>query len=242
MSGCYHLRNIGQMDVSIPADRPLLRHRQHLAMKSKVKRNYLSEWRRHRHLTQDGLAAAAGTTKATISRLESGQRGLSQKWLERLAPALSAKPAELLDDPKAVRPATDTVRTVPLLNTIQAGRWHPVTDGGSRSEDYPQIPLPQRAGPRSFALTVSGPSMEPDFRARDVIIVDPDLQPQPGDFVVATIEDENEATFKRLRIKGADSKGRPIIELVPLNLDWPVLSLKNGRIVGVAVDLIRRLR
>ena len=65
-------------------------------------RNYLRAWREHRHLTQAKLAEAVGTTGAVISLLESGERGLSDKWLRKLAPVLGTRPGHLLEvDPNA---------------------------------------------------------------------------------------------------------------------------------------------
>ena len=48
-------------------------------------------------MTQEQLAEAVGTTKAVISNIENGERGLSHKWLLRLAPALGTTPGFLLD-------------------------------------------------------------------------------------------------------------------------------------------------
>ena len=60
-------------------------------------RNYLRAWREHRRLTQAKLADAVGTTGAVISLLESGERGLSDKWLRKLAPVLGTRPGHLLE-------------------------------------------------------------------------------------------------------------------------------------------------
>ena len=59
--------------------------------------NYLRAWREHRRMTQEELAAEVGTTGAVISLLEEGKRGLSAKWLRKLAPILNTTPGHLLD-------------------------------------------------------------------------------------------------------------------------------------------------
>lgn len=65
--------------------------------------NYLRAWREHRGLTQSQLAESIGTEGSVISLLESGDRGLSDKWLRRLAPPLGTTPGILLDfHPEAV--------------------------------------------------------------------------------------------------------------------------------------------
>jgi len=65
--------------------------------------NFLKAWREYRKLSQEELAEKVGTTASMISMLETEQRGLSAKWLRRLAPALNTTPGHLLDlDPETV--------------------------------------------------------------------------------------------------------------------------------------------
>lgn len=61
--------------------------------------HFLREWREYRRLTQEQLAGMVTppTTASVISLLESGDRGLSNKWLTRLAPALRTKKGFILD-------------------------------------------------------------------------------------------------------------------------------------------------
>jgi transcriptional regulator with XRE-family HTH domain len=59
--------------------------------------NFLRAWREFRRLTQADLAERVGTNANMIGYLESGERGLSAKWLRKLAPALDTTPGLLLD-------------------------------------------------------------------------------------------------------------------------------------------------
>lgn len=59
--------------------------------------HFLREWRTFRKLTQADVAELVGTTASMINHLENGNRGLSHKWLIRLAPALGTSPGFLLD-------------------------------------------------------------------------------------------------------------------------------------------------
>lgn len=59
--------------------------------------NHLRAWRTFRDLTQEQLAKAIGTAPNVIQYLETGERGLSAKWLRKLAPALDTTPGMLLD-------------------------------------------------------------------------------------------------------------------------------------------------
>jgi transcriptional regulator with XRE-family HTH domain len=65
--------------------------------------NYLRAWRLFREMTQEELAEKVGTNANVIGYLESGERGLSAKWLRRLAPALNTTPGNLLEhDPETL--------------------------------------------------------------------------------------------------------------------------------------------
>lgn len=65
--------------------------------------NYLKAWRLFRKgkdgkpMTQEELAEKVGTNANMIGYLESGERGLSAKWLRKLAPALDTTPGMILD-------------------------------------------------------------------------------------------------------------------------------------------------
>lgn len=97
----------------------------------------------------------------------------------------------------------------------------------------------------TFALRIEGDSMEPDFKEGDIIIVDPELEPVPGEFVVAKNGD-NEATFKKYRPTFTDISGRQQYELVPLNDDYPTINSSERplKIIGVMVEhrIYRRKR
>lgn len=59
--------------------------------------NHLRAWRTWAKLSQAELAAKVNTNSNMIQYLETGERGLSAKWLRRLAPALETTPGLLLD-------------------------------------------------------------------------------------------------------------------------------------------------
>lgn len=64
--------------------------------------------------------------------------------------------------------------------------------------------IPGPVGPRAFVLKIDGISMfNPNgpvsFADGDHVVIDPDANPAPGDFVAARLTSSNRVTFKRLR-------------------------------------------
>ncbi len=140
--------------------------------------------------------------------------------------------------------APSSQRLVPVIDYASVGKWAHVTDpyepGGMEI-----ITTDLDVGDRAFALIITGDSMLPEFREGDKIIIDPEVSPKPGDFVIAKLEGDDEATFKKYRPRGADIDGQPVIELVPLNEDWPTQTISTdnpGHIIGTLVEQRRYRR
>lgn len=128
----------------------------------------------------------------------------------------------------------ERIAIVPVLTWVQAGALHSAEDlypYAGAAEEYLSVSV---RGTHCFSLTVRGDSMLPDFKQGDKIVIDPDLAPQSGDFVVAVIDGSGEATFKRY-LKKKDGK-----VLMPLNSDYaPIVLTPDHRIVGKVVRLVR---
>ena len=199
-------------------------------------------------LTQEKLAAACGVSRAAVAQWESGVTRPSLDNLVKAAEALGVWLSWLTTGdqslPDGPNPFADpTLRNtakppgLPLIDLARAGQWDDapavLASEVERLTDDPAL------SPRAFALVIRDDSMAPEFREGDRIIVDPEVPPQPGDFVIAKLERDGEATFRKFRERGADADGATMIELVPLNLDWPTLAINAetpGRIIGTLVE------
>ncbi|EEP0472673.1 LexA family transcriptional repressor, partial [Salmonella enterica] len=87
----------------------------------------------------------------------------------------------------------------------------------------------------SFWLDVQGDSMTApaglSIPEGMIILVDPEVEPRNGKLVVAKLEGENEATFKKLVMDA----GRKFLK--PLNPQYPMIEINgNCKIIGVVVD------
>lgn len=192
-------------------------------------------------LSQAQLASDMGVTVQAISQWETGKSTPSSNRLLSLAGILKLPANDLLQDGPAVGGESwrgqASQRYVPIISRVHAGAWHPTMSLGQESADWINVSW-QPKGP-TFALEVNGESMLPEFRSGDVIIVDTGLEPMPGDYVVAALEGESEATFKKYRPRGFDDNGEPVIELAPLNPDYPTLMIsakQPGRIIGTMFE------
>lgn len=147
---------------------------------------------------------------------------------------------ELIDRQTNVQFGAKKVKLVPIISYVQAGAFK---EAILNEQDNFIASYMDNLGDNSFALEVKGESMSPEFRTGDKIIVDPDVQPNPGDYVIAQ-NGEHEATFKKYRPRGYDTAGEVIFELTPLNPDYPILSSSDQeiRIIGTVVEHIRALR
>lgn len=127
---------------------------------------------------------------------------------------------------------------IPILSYVQAGNWREICEqatGFDGNVEY--VTASVDIGSQGFGLWIRGRSMTPMFNEGDLVIIDPDEQPRPGDYVVAKNGSE-EATFKKYRPRGIDESGQEVFELVPLNDDFPTMhsDRQHIEIIGVMVE------
>lgn len=135
------------------------------------------------------------------------------------------------------------LRRIPVLDFVQAGAWREVVYDGLNPMGHTYTDYEGSQPSDIFSVTVDGLSMSPRFMPNDQLIIDPNLAPQPGDFVIAQNGDY-EVTFKKYRVTGYDELGREHFQLMPLNPDFAPLDSKvnNIRIIGVVVSHIQNFR
>lgn len=178
-----------------------------------------------------------GTTKALTAEnnsLAAIYLGVNPDWLATgEGEMLAAGRAEASN----VIPASIGTRRVPLISYVQAGCWTEASDAATVGDGFEYLLTDLELSGSAFALEIQGESMLPEFRPGDRVIVDPEIQPHPGDCVVA-MNGGQEATFKKYRPRGIDERGDTVFELVPLNEDFaPMRSDQTPiRIVGTMME------
>lgn len=175
-----------------------------------------------------------GLATLNLSAAVKFARGLGVSLAE-ISPSLAKEALEaaaLAGDNFAHEPVVRG-RAVPLIGMVQAGL--PTSPGDL---DFSETVLTEVQGERVFALRIEGDSMMPDFRPGDLVFVDPDVRPVPGDVVVARIDEQDEATIKKYAVRGYDSFGREIFDLIPCNPLYPTLHSTDRPtcVCGVVVE------
>lgn len=188
-------------------------------------------------LTQDELAKKVGIVRRQIAAYEGGEARPREKALVNLAAALGTSVSWLTSgkgdgpDTSHIR-RTVTVREIPVLSHVGA-EINCLDDFFNNSAATSFIAAPDGAGENSFAIEIMGNSMHSaegvSFPSGTIVTFDPDIVATNGDFVLCSLKDFNETTFKQLIIdQGA-------LYLKPLNPIFPLIPVIAPLIIGVAV-------
>lgn len=162
--------------------------------------------------------------------------GYRASWL------VTGKGPKLDIDKSNVGPAQIGSKQIPLISYVRAGNWAGIGDPFQPNDAHDWLMTDLDISEGAFALEIKGDSMLPEFNPGDRVIIDPAIKPQPGDYVVAK-NGEEEATFKKYRLRSVNEQGVEVFELVPLNPDYPSIrsDLVPIHIVGTMVE-VRKYR
>ncbi len=193
-------------------------------------------------LSQGKLAKTLGVTPQTISAWERGLADPRLDTAQRLAEMANVGVDWLLTGKTS---SLNGSAGANVISYIGRGRRVPkIGDTNTRlsavakrrSTDYVQTHF--ACSDKSYALQVVGDSMAPEFAPGDVVVIDPDLSPAPGDFVHVQLEDGT-VLFRKYRPHSL--RGRPSFTLIPCNPDWPEVLVDGenpGQISGVMSERI----
>lgn len=135
---------------------------------------------------------------------------------------------------------------IPVLDFAQAGMWREIACNqiSPKGETYTTYlgMYPEAV----FSLVVNTMSMAPEFLPGDEIVVDAARFPVPGAMVIAQEIHQGVAliAFKKYRVVGVNEHGEDIVELVPLNPDYPTYNSMQIEIsiIGVVVQHHREFK
>lgn len=197
-------------------------------------------------LTQEGLGDLVGVGKSAISQWESGQTkkmdgmnmvmtakalGVDPFWL---ATGKGTKTKEVIHDEANLSEGPEIRGYVPLISSVPAGDWKEAIDNYHPGHGEKMVAVTVPVQRHTFALRVTGDSMEPEFVEGELIIIEPDMQPEHRDYVVA--KNGGDATLKQLWRESGDWY------LKPLNDRYPIKPLGESEIIGVVREKTKMYR
>jgi SOS-response transcriptional repressor LexA len=190
--------------------------------------------------TQKRLETKSGVGQSTIGRILRGAADAGIDTVESLAKAFKLTSVELLnpnlvDSTKGkdsnVGSSSGLYSAVPLISWVAAGMLDEGIDLLSTNEAEEWLQCPYAHSSLSFCLQINGVSMSPDYRDKEIILVDPMVEARHNsDVVVRTPEPDGKTTFKRLQITEDGTF------LLALNHDFPnrIIEMPEGtKICGV---------
>jgi phage repressor protein C with HTH and peptisase S24 domain len=184
-----------------------------------------------RGLTASGLARAAGLDPTTFNRSKRAGPDGKPRWpsTESLSLALAAAGASF-DEFAALlvgRP-NDAGRSIPIVGLARAGAHGFFDDSGFPVSAEETVRFPGLGEGRVYALEINGDSMNPVYRAGDVVVVQPGAAVRRGDrIVVRTVEGE-------VMAKQLGRRNDQIVELISLNPAYPTRTIRADEIDWIA--------
>ncbi|SFI30961.1 XRE family transcriptional regulator [Nitrosomonas sp. Nm34] len=173
---------------------------------------------------------------SNLSRIESGKQRPREKTLNLILQALQCTLEELFmltASGGGLSKATIGTRKLSLINDKQVTDY--ITSNNFESDKF--VFTERNLSLKAFALDITDESMTPEFNKGDAVIVDPEVKPEPGDFVVASVG--KESYFRKYKMREIITNGEPAFDLSPLNDAFPTISsdlTQGAKIIGTVVE------
>lgn len=190
-------------------------------------------------MSEQQFAQASGVSRGAVQQWEKpGGTAPKRSNQPVVAKLLGISVAELMAGGPNVGRGLDVRAEVPLVSEVEAGNYT-VIDNFKPVARFETVPVSVPVKRHTYALRVHGDSMVSDtgdsFPEGSVLVVEPELQPEVGDYVIA-LNGANQTTFKQLVSDGGE------LYLKPLNTRYPIKPLGTAKIIGVVREFTKRFR
>jgi len=199
----------------------------------------IREGRQRLDMTEQQFADALGVSRGAVQQWErSGGTAPKRSNQPAVAKLLGISVAELVSGGSNVARSVDARVHVPIVSEVEAGNYT-VIDNFEPRHQFETVPVTVPVNRHTYALRVRGDSMISEtgdsFPDGALIIVEPELAPLAGDYVIA-LNSESETTFKQLVKDGGE------LYLKPLNARYPIRPLGSATVIGVVREFTKRFR
>lgn len=212
--------------------------------------NRITKARKELGITIKELAArTAELSPARISNWEQGTRSPGPLEAKLLADQLNVSASYLLcltDNPQGdlIQNLENKFRHIPILSMKEAIHAREIL-GQQEPFIFEQTILVDSLNPSIkssalFATSVDDSSMQPELNPGDVVVIDGDLQPNPGHYVLVYLTQKKQTVLRRYG--EADSC---YFQLLASSDLWATVSIKDvqeAQIIGVVVEIRKYLR
>lgn len=183
-------------------------------------------------LSPSGLAKKAGLDPTTFNKSKRVTPDGRPRWpsTESVSKALAATSTPIESFVSLIGDGTRAVtRSIPLIGLAEAGSGGFFDDGGfPAGSGWDEVAFPAPNDEHTYALEISGNSMEPAYRRGDIIIVSPAAPIRRGDRVVVKTK-KGEVIVKQLTRRTAKQ-----VELASLNTEHPDRTLAAADVLWIA--------
>lgn len=198
----------------------------------------IRKFRETKGWTIDQLAEKLNTTRATVNRYELGVRKANQDVLFQLADIFQVSVDDFFPSRKNTSSSgviypqgeTPTHIQIPIVGEIACG--DPITADENIDGYIEEIFMNKVPDGTLFALRCKGHSMEPTIPDGALAIVHEQPEVEDGQIAAVLVDDDNEATLKRVKHQGK------LVMLMPDNKKYdPIILDKDnpGRIIGKVI-------
>ena len=212
--------------------------------------NRITKARKELGITIKELAArTAELSPARISNWEQGTRSPGPLEAKLLADQLNVSASYLLcltDNPQGdlIQNPENKFRHIPILSMKETPHAREIL-GQQEPFIFEKTILVDSLNPSIkssalFATSVDDSSMQPELNPGDVVVIDGDLQPNPGYYVLVYLTQKKQTVLRRY----GEADGCHFQLLASSDL-WATVSIKDvqeAQIIGVVVEIRKYLR
>ena len=211
--------------------------------------NRITEARKQVGITIKELAARTGSlSPARISNWEQGTRSPGPLEAKQLSEQLNVSASYLLCltdnlEGELVQRMDGGLHHVPVLGLADAPHAKEILNAGKNLSSNKSIVVDgfnkHRKSSCLFAMCLEDTSMQPQFMLDDLVIIDGELSPKPGDYVLAYLVSKKQTVLR----KYSEADGC-LFQLLASNELWATVTIQQQdeiEICGIVVEIRKYL-